>query len=34
MTGHEEFGRATGGAAVQRVIVVPGRIANVVTRLA
>ena len=31
VTGHEEFGRATGGAAVQRVIVVPGRIANVVT---
>ena len=34
VTGHEEFGRATGGAAVQRIIVVPGRIANVVTRLA
>jgi leucyl-tRNA synthetase len=31
VTGHEEFGRATGGAAVRRIIVVPGRIANIVT---
>ena len=31
VTGHADFGRATGGAAVQRIIVVPGRIANVVT---
>ena len=31
VTAHEEFGRATGGAAVQRIIIVPGRIANVVT---
>jgi len=32
VTGHEEFGRAAGGAPVQRIIVVPGRIANVVTQ--
>ena len=31
LTGHADFGRATGGAPVQRIVVVPGRIANVVT---
>jgi len=31
VTGHEDFGRATGGAPVERLIIVPGRIANVVT---
>ena len=31
VTGHADLGRATGGAAVQRIVVVPGRIANVVT---
>jgi len=29
---HGDFGRATGGAEVQRIVVVPGRIANVVTQ--
>jgi leucyl-tRNA synthetase len=32
VTGHEEFGRHTAGMAVQRLIVVPGRIVNVVAR--
>jgi len=31
VTGHEDFARATGGAPVERLIIVPGRIANVVT---
>jgi leucyl-tRNA synthetase len=32
VTGHEEFGRHTAGMTVQRLIVVPGRIVNVVAR--
>ena len=32
LTAHGDFGRHTGGAEVQRIVVVPGRIANVVTR--
>jgi leucyl-tRNA synthetase len=32
VTGHEEFGRQVDGLAVQRIIVVPGRIVSVVTR--
>ena len=31
VTGHEDFARATGGAPVERLIIVPGRIANVLT---
>ena len=31
LTGHADFGRATGGAPVRRIVVVPHRIANVVT---
>jgi len=31
VTGHADFPRATGGAPVRRIVVVPGRIANVVT---
>ena len=31
LTGHGDFGRHTGGAAIQRIVIVPGRIANVVT---
>jgi hypothetical protein len=31
VTGHRDFARATGGAPVERLIIVPGRIANVVT---
>ena len=30
LTGHGDFGRHTGGAAIQRIVIVPGRIANVV----
>jgi leucyl-tRNA synthetase len=33
VTGSEDFGRAVDGMAVQRIIVVPGRIVNVVARL-
>ena len=32
VTGHEEFGRWMDGGAVQRIVVVPGRIVNVVAR--
>ena len=32
VTGNEEFGRWVDGGAVQRIIVVPGRIVNVVAR--
>jgi leucyl-tRNA synthetase len=32
LTAHGDFGRHTAGANVQRIVVVPGRIANVVTR--
>ena len=32
VTGHEDFGRHTAGMTVQRLIVVPGRIVNVVAR--
>jgi leucyl-tRNA synthetase len=31
VTGSKDFGRAVDGMAVQRIIVVPGRIVNVVT---
>ena len=30
LTGHGDFGRHTGGAAIERIVIVPGRIANVV----
>jgi leucyl-tRNA synthetase len=32
VTGHEEFGRQTAGMTVRRLIVVPGRIVNVVAQ--
>ncbi len=32
LTGHPEFARHVGGAAVERIIIVPGRVASVVTR--
>ena len=32
VTGSEDFGRVVDGTAVQRIIVVPGRIVNVVAR--
>ena len=34
LTGQLDFGRHTGGAAIQRIVIVPGRIANVVTAVA
>ncbi len=32
LTSHPEFARLAGGAAVERIIIVPGRAASVVTR--
>jgi len=32
MASHPEYARHTGGVAIRRVVIVPGRIVNIVTR--